>query len=132
MLFRSSAGTSAAALAFAGATTTPPQSRTATMEIWTTGVTVPVAGTFSSGGNLNTARRFVGGAGTQTATLAFSGVGPGGASGSTESYNGSSWTSVNSMGTARYGVAGGGPIGTQTASLVIGGYNGSAVATVES
>jgi hypothetical protein len=36
----------------------------------------------------------------------------------TESYNGTSWTSVNSMNTGRYGTAG---CGTQTAALAFGG-----------
>jgi hypothetical protein len=40
------------------------------------------------------------GVGTQTAALAFGGFSTGALS-ATESYNGSSWTSVNSMNTAR-------------------------------
>jgi hypothetical protein len=45
----------------------------------------------------------LGQAGTQTAALAFGGyTAPGVVSVATESYNGSSWTSVNSMNTARY------------------------------
>jgi hypothetical protein len=55
---------------------------------------------------MNTARTILAGAGTQTATLAFGGstsVSLPGVTGSTESWNGSSWTSSpNSLNTARY------------------------------
>jgi len=90
-------------------------------------------GAFATGNNMNTARRFVGSGGTQTAAVGFSGAGMPVAS-ATETYNGTSWTTVTSMGTARYGVACGGLIGTQTASLAIGGFNPSnptGVTTVE-
>ena len=48
--------------------------------------------TWATGGNLNTARNGVGGAGTQTAGLAFGGYTDPGVVGSTELYNGSTWT----------------------------------------
>ena len=73
---------------------------------------------------LNTARSNGGGCGTQTAALAAGGfsldpVGtPVGNFSSTESFNGSTWTSVNSMNTARYGLGLG---GTQTLALAFGG-----------
>jgi hypothetical protein len=73
---------------------------------------------------LNTARSSVGGCGTQTAALAAGGIngGPSGSSttslASTESYNGSIWTSVSSMNTGRYGLGLG---GTQTLALGFGG-----------
>jgi hypothetical protein len=50
------------------------------------------AGTWASGGDLNTARSASGGAGTQTAGLVFGGGSP--VTGATESYNGSTWTTL--------------------------------------
>jgi hypothetical protein len=44
--------------------------------------------------DLNTARFELGGAGTQTAGLAFAGDTPGSRSSATEEYNGATWTSV--------------------------------------
>ena len=46
---------------------------------------VTTAGTFASGGNLNTARTRLAGAGTQTATVAFGGAAPS-TTGATEEY----------------------------------------------
>jgi hypothetical protein len=46
---------------------------------------------------MNTARRFLAGAGIQTAALGFGGN----PSTATESWNGTSWTTVNSMNTSR-------------------------------
>ena len=77
---------------------------------------------WSSGGNLNTARADLSGTGTQTAALAYAG-GPAG--NTTESYNGSSWTSLGSLNAnhTQFGMG----IGTQTSALIAGGYNGTAV-----
>jgi hypothetical protein len=64
-----------------------------------------------AGGNLNTARNYLAGsnAGTQTASLAFGGNSPGPtAVAFTESYNGTSWTEINDLNTARVGLAGAG------------------------
>ena len=91
---------------------------------------------WSSGGNMGTARRFLGGAGTQTAALGFGGYVTG-QSTATEEYSGFNWTASGNLGTARYGLAG---AGIQTAALAFGGatfpgaslqsateeYNGSA------
>jgi hypothetical protein len=74
------------------------------------------AGTWASGTNLNTARRSVGGNGTQTAALASGGADPAN-TGATELYNGSSWTEVSDLNTARRGPEN---VGTQTAALTIG------------
>jgi hypothetical protein len=52
-------------------------------------------GAWATGGYLNTARFELGGAGTQTAGLAFGGDTPGSRSSATEEYNGATWTSVN-------------------------------------
>jgi hypothetical protein len=89
---------------------------------------VTTAGTFASGGNLNTARMYGnnGGAGTQTAALSFSGApsGPGAPQLTTsESYNGTSWTATPSLNTGRAAAAGCGA--TNTAALCIGGQNPS-------
>jgi hypothetical protein len=56
-------------------------------------------GTWASGGNLNTARgNGIGGGGTQTNALAFGGDPR---TGATENYNGTSWTEVNDLNSAR-------------------------------
>src|SRR6056300_1708420 len=70
---------------------------------------------WSTGGDLNTARADLAGAGTQTAALGFGGSGP---TGATEAYDGSSWTEVNDLNSARFGLGG---TGTQTAALGFGG-----------
>jgi hypothetical protein len=88
-----------------------------------------------AGGNMDTARRLLAGAGTQTAGLGFGGyIGP--ASNATEEYDGSTWTAGGNLNTARERLAG---AGTQSAGLGFGGqtagltfvanteeYNGSA------
>jgi hypothetical protein len=70
---------------------------------------------WTAGGAMNTPRRDFGGAGIQTATLAFGGTSsaPG-----TETYDGTSWTSVNDLNTARNSLGG---AGLQTAALAFGG-----------
>jgi hypothetical protein len=67
--------------------------------------------TWAGGGTLNTGRSILGGAGTQTAGLAF------GAPTATESYNGTSWTSVNSLNNSIKGGCG----ATNTAALAFTG-----------
>ena len=59
--------------------------------------------TWASGGNLNTGRNGSGGAGIQTASLVFGGGTPD-ATGATEQYDGSAWTEVNDLNTARKGL----------------------------
>ena len=82
---------------------------------------VTTAGSWSSGGNLNTARNGNAGAGTTTAGIVFGGkTPPNNYVGNTEKYNGSSWTEVNDMNTGRYDLASA-KAGTQTASLAFGG-----------
>ena len=131
-------------------------------------------GAWSTGNSMNTARSDLGGAGTQTAALAFGGYtttavantesyngtnwtevndlntarssgtlsatgtstagiyaggrtspgSPGGVQSVNESWDGTSWTELNDLNTARY-TAGSG--GTQTSALQFGGYNGTAV-----
>ena len=92
----------------------------------------PYVGSWSSGGNLNTART----AGTnstyapQGAGMTFGGATPGTASGTvdTEKYNGSSWTEVNNLNTGRKEASG---AGTQTSSLMVSGYNTGFINSVE-
>jgi len=107
----------------AGGGPTSPTSKSATEEFVVTTSTVTGAA-WASGGNLGTARRYLAGAGTQTAALAFGGFGASGSGGedSSESYNGSSWTEVGDLNTSRYGLVG---IGTQTAALTAGGTSAS-------
>jgi hypothetical protein len=78
---------------------------------------VVTRGAWATGGSLNTAREKLGGAGTQTAALAFGGIAPA-LTGATESYNGTTWTELNSLNTARRSLGG---AGTQTAALGFGG-----------
>ena len=77
-------------------------------------------GSWATSGNLNTAR---GGAGTQTAALTFGGqMSPGPPTGlhdQTETWNGTNWTEVNDLNTARAGLAGAGI--NNTAVLAFGG-----------
>jgi hypothetical protein len=73
---------------------------------------------WSTGGNLNTAKGSLAGAGIQTAALAFGGN-PG-SKNETELYNGTSWTEVNNLNLGRGNLAG---CGTSTAALGFGGYN---------
>ena len=85
------------------------------------GQAVSSSASWSSGGNLNTARNGNAGAGTTTAGIVFGGkTPPNNYVGNTEKYNGSSWTEVNDMNTGRYDLASA-KAGTQTASLAFGG-----------
>ena len=78
-------------------------------------------GTWAAGGNLNTARAYAGAAGTQTAGLFFGGISYPSFYNVTESYNGTSWTTLPAtMNTTRYGL-GSANAGTQTAALGFGG-----------
>lgn len=93
-------------------------------------------GSWSTGGDLNIGRRNFTGAGTQTAGLTFGGgptndptISPSANVALTESYNGSTWTELNDMNTARRYLGG---AGTQTAALGVGGFVAGSVANVES
>ncbi len=68
--------------------------------------------------NLNTPRHGNGGSpnGSQTATICFGGTPPNKTE--TESWDGTNWTEVSDLNTARYEFGG---IGTQTAALAFGG-----------
>ena len=81
--------------------TSDPTSTDAEGQIWynSTSGTFKTAlggyGVWSSGGNMNTARASLGGAGTQTAALGFGGDNPANTS-ATELYNGTSWITAGS------------------------------------
>ena len=81
---------------------------------------VTTAGSWATGGALNQFRDQAAGSGTVTSTLVFGGGSPGVAV--TESWNGSNWTEVNDLNTARYFLAGTGII---TAALAYGGDGNS-------
>ena len=82
------------------------------------------AGAWASGGNLNVARRSMGGAGKQTAALVIGGD-PGlpGVYDLVESYDGSTWTETTEINTGRYNVGTG--LGSQTAALAVAGTTGT-------
>ena len=77
---------------------------------------------------MNTARRLLAGAGTQTAALAYAGWPPNYAN--TESWNGSAWTEVADLNTARRQATGVGV--TNTANLMVAGKVTNATGNVES
>jgi hypothetical protein len=106
------AGTQTAALGFGGYVA-PPITWSSATESWN-------GSTWTTVNSLNTGRRNLSGAGTQTSALAFAGLSSGDTpSGATELWNGTSWTTnPNSMATARHSIGG---TGTQTAALAIGG-----------
>ena len=86
------------------------------------GQIVTGAGTWATGGTMNSARHSSGGAGTQDAALVFGGEGPPGLKAITEEWNGASWTEVADLNTAssRRGSA-----GTTSNALAIGGISPS-------
>ena len=88
------------------------------------------AGSWASGGAINTGRSYGAGAGSTTAGIIFGGSEPS-KSAKTESYNGSSWTEVNDMNTARAQMA---PAirAPYTAALIAGGEEPSISNKVES
>jgi hypothetical protein len=116
-LASSKIGTSTAALAFGGHTGTyPTQIISAATESYN-------GTSWTSVNSMNTARRALGGTGTQTAALGFGGYDTGNI-GATESWNGTSWsTSPASLNTARRYVDG---AGSQTAALAISGSTATA------
>ena len=73
---------------------------------------------WSSSGNLNTARFYLAGCGTQSAGLSFGGYTPS-VSAVTEKFNGTSWSNTGSLNLARDYPGGS---GTQNSALCFGGY----------
>ena len=83
---------------------------------------VVLSSAWSSSNNLGTGRNGMGASGVQTASITYGGqTAPGNASKSlTETYNGTSWSEVGDLGTARY-MGAPSMLGTQTATLYAGG-----------
>ena len=112
-----SAGTTTAAVVFGGLDTVPPYAATANTESYN-------GSTWTELANLGTARYVAGQAGSSsTSALYFGGIGGTGAGATppyakTESWDGTSWTEVTPLTTARYALAG---FGTQTAAVAAGG-----------
>ena len=79
----------------------------------------PYAGSWSSGGTMNQARRASGGAGSYTAGFVFGGLNP--FYDVAETYNGTSWSEVNDLNTARGNFVG---FGTSTAAFAVAGSSG--------
>ena len=110
---------------------------TTTYKLKVRGLSVP-AGSWASGGDLNTARYYGGGAGPQTSNISVGGLNPSGYLNSVETYNGSSWSNVTGINTTRLGagvfadvntaaLAAGGEIPAATATTaVVESWNGSA------
>ena len=90
------------------------------------GASVASTGSWSSGGNMNTARVNSGAAGIKTSGLVFGGKLPP-STGITESYDGTSWTEVADLNTVREGLCGSGI--SNTSALAFGGitYPGATV-----
>jgi hypothetical protein len=81
------------------------------------------AGAWSTGGSLNTGRRLGAASGGQSTSLVFGGSGvPTTYKSETESYNGSAWTELNDLNTARDHTTG---FGTQEDAICAGGYTGA-------
>ena len=78
---------------------------------------VTTAGSWATGGTLNQVRDQAAGSGTTTSTLVFGGGPPNKAQ--TEKYNGTNWTEVADLNTARRGLAGAGA--DNTSALAFGG-----------
>ena len=114
------AGGGSSSAAFMSHGRTPAPAFVTTTEEYNFSASTITAAAWASGGNLNTARSYVTGAGqsTLTAGLVFGG-GPGGKT-ETEEYNGTSWSESGDLATGRNYIAGG---GTQTAAFGAGGYN---------
>ena len=112
--FPGGAGTQTAAIVFAGISPGNAVQTTTRYYNGTAWSTPPAS--------MNTGRYGLGSAnaGTQTAALGFGGDQLGPVTAATESFNGTSWTTVNSLNTARAVVGG---AGTQTAGLAFGGSN---------
>ena len=79
---------------------------------------VSTTGSWSSGGNINTGRVNAGAAGVQTSGLIYGGKTPP-STAVTESYNGTSWTEVNDLNTAREAMGSSGI--SNTSALAFGG-----------
>ena len=89
---------------------------------------VKVAGAWSTGGNLNLARKYLSGCGTQTAAIVYGGAGDP-YKDETEQYNGAAWSEVGDLNVVKILT---GAAGVSTAALAIGGRAPDATVNVES
>ena len=111
-------GIGTAALAAGGA---PPPGNVAIAEEFNQSINTITAGAFASTPNLNSSYNQRTGSGVTDACLCFGGEGPPGVQAINESFDGSSWSELNDLNTARSDLAG---CGVQTASLGFGGSPG--------
>ena len=88
----------------------------------------PYVGAWASGTNVNTARRSMASAGTQTASIITGGLLPPGTYAITEQWNGSAWTEVADLNTGRWYFKGS---GTSTAALAYGGVESDQTASAK-
>ncbi len=88
----------------------------------------PYVGAWASGTNVNTARRSMASAGTQTASIITGGLLPPGTYAITEQWNGSAWTEVADLNTGRWYFKGS---GTSTAALAYGGVESDPTASAK-
>jgi hypothetical protein len=102
-------------------------SSSSALKVYGTAAGIP-SGSWASGGALNTARYGSGASGlTQNSSLVFAGYTTTNVA-NNESYNGTAWTELNDVNTARSNTAG---TGTQTAALLFGGTTGSVTNATE-
>ena len=92
-------------------------------------VNTNTTGSWSTGNSLNTGRTALASAGVQTSGLVFGGTTPPN-SALTESFDGTSWTEVNDLNTARRAFGGSGI--SNTSALAFGGVHTSNTADTES
>jgi hypothetical protein len=95
-------------------------SLTGATEEWNFSAATITAAAWSSGEALNQIRRVGAGTGTQTSGMIFGGLDTSTALGHTEQYDGTDWTEVGDLNTAR-GKLGSATAGSQTAALGFGG-----------
>ena len=113
--YMAACGTQTAGLGVGGKPETVPTGTTSTEEY--------NGSAWTAGGTLNTSRKYAAGCGTQTAGFVFGGSDASSATGVTESYNGTSWTtSPSSLNVARQRLASA-TNGTQTSALAFGGLD---------
>ena len=113
------AGTSSAALNTSGRTPSSPAGTKLGTEEFNSSTNTITAAAWASGGALGTVRNVLAGAGIQTAALMIGGNNPGTTQkGNVEEYDGSSYSEINDLTTAR---SQGGSAGTSTAALFFGG-----------
>ena len=82
---------------------------------------------FSTGGNMNTARSDLAGAGIQTSAMALAGYSSPGTRSEVENYDGSSWTEITELNSARNSLGAFGA--TNTAVIACGGRSPTTAAT---